>query len=176
MIDGLLTMAVSEQGAAIREPLDLSAMAEDALEMASADAGRLGLTVLAALSPARTVGDPKLLERLVWNLVDNAVRHNEPGGWIRLSTGGGQGQVFLRIANSGTVVPADSVPAIFEPFRRLAGRTASQEGVGLGLSIVRSVSAAHAAGLDVRGLDEGGLEVCVTLREHKEASVPRPVP
>jgi signal transduction histidine kinase len=174
IIDGMLTMAISEQGAAIRESLDLAALAEDALETASADAGRLGLTVHADLCPAPTLGDPKLLERMVWNLVDNAVRHNEPGGWIRLSTGVGHRQVFFRIANSGPVVPADAVPAIFEPFRRLAGRTAGKEGAGLGLSIVRSVGAAHHAGLDVRGRDQGGLEVCVTLDGH--AGVPGPIP
>jgi signal transduction histidine kinase len=121
---------------------------------------------------------------MVWNLVDNAVRHNEPGGWIRVTTGmvsmgtvptdaapGGTvsagpvaEQVFLRIANSGAVVPADAVAAIFEPFRRLAGRTASQDGVGLGLSIVRSVSSAHEARLDARSIDGGGLEVFVALR------------
>jgi signal transduction histidine kinase len=169
MIDSLLTLAVSEQGAASRELLDLSALADDALEMAEPGIGRLGLTVLTELGPAPIAGDPKLLERMVWNLVDNAVRHNEPGGWIRVTTGvesatAGPQQVFLRIANSGAVVPAESVNAIFEPFRRLAARTGSQDGFGLGLSIVRSVSTAHDARLDARSMDGGGLEVLVALR------------
>ena len=174
MIDGLLTLAASEQGPASSEFLDLSALAEDALEMASAGVQRLGLTVLAELHPAPTSGDAKLLERMVWNLVDNAVRHNEPGGWIRLTTGAEQGDAFLRISNSGALVPAEAVPAIFEPFCRLAGRTGSQEGVGLGMSIARSVSLAHAAQLDVRGLDGGGLDVCVRLGQHD--GVPNAVP
>ena len=169
MIDGLLTLAVSDQGAASREFLDLSVLAGDALETAAPGIGRLGLTVLTELGPAPTAGDVKLLERMVWNLVDNAVRHNEPGGWIRVTTGvvsasTGPEQVFLRIANSGAQVPADSVGAIFEPFRRLAGRTGSQDGVGLGLSIVRSVGTAHDARLDARPMDDGGLEVFVALR------------
>src|SRR5215472_11835476 len=168
MIDGLLTLAVSDQGAGSRELADLSALADDALEMAAPRLGRLGITVLSELGSAPTEGDQKLLERMVWNLIDNAVRHNEPGGWIRVTTGAvshgaGPEQVFLRIANSGAAVPAESVPAILEPFRRVAGRTGSEDGVGLGLSIVRSVAAAHDAGLEVRPLADGGLEVCVTL-------------
>jgi len=179
MIDGLLTLAVSDQGAASHELLDLSALADDALEMAAPGIGRLGLTVLSELGSAPTVGDPTLLERMVWNLVDNAVRHNEPGGWVRVTTGAvsdgavpdgavsaGQAaeQVFLRVANSGPAVSAESVPAIFEPFRRLAGRTGHEHGVGLGLSIVRSVSTAHDARLDVRPVEGGGLEVFVALK------------
>jgi signal transduction histidine kinase len=174
VIDGLLTLAVSDQGAASSELVDLSALAGDALDMAAPGVEQLGLTVLAELGAAPTAGDAKLLERMVWNLVDNAVRHNEPGGWIRVTTGvvstGSVSagtvpeQVFLRVANCGSVVPAESVPAIFEPFRRLAGRTGSQDGVGLGLSIVRSVSTAHDARLDARPVDGGGLEVFVALR------------
>jgi len=174
MIDGLLTLAVSDQGAASYEFADLSALADDALEMAASGIGRLGLTVLTELGPAPTEGDQKLLERMVWNLVDNAVRHNEPGGWIRVTTGveanaAGPELVFLRIANSGAAVPAESVPGILEPFRRVAGRTGSEDGVGLGLSIVRSVAAAHDAGLEVRPLADGGLEVCVTLPQAAHA-------
>ena len=168
MIDGLLTLAVSDQGAASHEGLDLSALAGDALEMAAPGIERLGLTVLAELGAAPTVGDPKLLERMVWNLVNNAVLHNQPDGWIRVTTGvvstsAGPEEVFLRIANSGKEVPPESVSAIFEPFRRLAGRTGTEDGVGLGLSIVRSVSTAHGARLDVRPMDGGGLEVLIAL-------------
>jgi signal transduction histidine kinase len=172
MIDGLLTLSVSEQGATTREFLDLSALTEDALDMAAADVQRLGLTLLAELAPAPTVGDPKLLERMVWNLVDNAVRHNEPDGWIRVTTSCSAGQAVLRIANGGSSVPPDAVPAIFEPFRRVAGRTGNKDGFGLGLSIVRSVTKAHDAALDVHALDGGGLEVCVTLHEAVRAREP----
>ena len=163
MIDGLLTLAASEHGAACRDLLDLSALAEDALEAAAAGTQRLGLTMTVDLDPAPILGDQKLLERMVWNLVDNSVRHNEPGGWIRLSTGTASGEAFLRIANSGRVVPAEVVPDILEPFRRLGGRTAGQDGVGLGLSIVRSVSAAHDAQLNVSTPEGGGLDVRVAL-------------
>ncbi len=161
MIEALLVLAISDQGMASSELLDLSAVAEDALDLAAPAITRLGLRVEADLSPAETTGDQQLIERMVWNLVDNAVRHNEPGGWIRVTTGPcGQG-VVLRIANSGARVPADAVATLFEPFRRMAGR--GDGGVGLGLSIAQSVSAAHRAELDVRSQPEGGLSISIVL-------------
>ena len=82
MIEALLVLAISDQGVTSSELLDLSAVAEDALELAAPGIARLGLRVEADLGPAETTGDQQLIERMVWNLVDNAVRHNEPGGWI----------------------------------------------------------------------------------------------
>jgi signal transduction histidine kinase len=160
MIEALLVLAISDQGVASRELLDLSAVAEDALELAAPGITRLGLKVEAELSPAETTGDQQLIERMVWNLVDNAVRHNEPGGWIRVITGPCARGVVLTIANSGAQVPADAVPTLTEPFRRIGSNGA---GVGLGLSIAQSVSTAHGAELDVRSQPEGGLRISVVL-------------
>ena len=162
MIEALLVLAISDQGVTSSELLDLSAVAEDALELAAPGITRLGLTVEADLGPAETTGDQQLIERMVWNLVDNAVRHNEPGGWIRVTTGRYPGGATLRIANSGTVVPAGAVPTLAEPFRRIQKRTGG--GVGLGLSIAQSVSTAHGAQLDIRSQPEGGLDISLTLR------------
>jgi signal transduction histidine kinase len=161
MIEALLVLAVSDQGGTSRELLDLSAVAEDALELAAPGITRLGLTVRAELAPAETTGDQPLIERMVWNLVHNAVEHNQPGGWIRITTGRVHGGAVLSIANSGPVVPADAVPTLSEPFRRMEKR--GDGGVGLGLSIARSVSAAHGTELEVRGQPEGGLSVRVVL-------------
>jgi signal transduction histidine kinase len=136
---------------------------------------RLGLQVEAELSPAQTTGDQQLIERMVWNLVDNAVRHNEPGGWIRVMTGTcGQG-VLLRIANSGARVPDDAVPTLFEPFRRMEGNGRGDGGVGLGLSIAQSVSVAHGSELDVRSQPGGGLNISVVLPSPRPRP-PRPSP
>jgi signal transduction histidine kinase len=115
-----------------------------------------------SLDPAETIGDPQLLER-IWNLVDNAVRHNEPGGWIRLRTGTSDAAVYLEIANSGPFVPDDSVPSLFEPFRRMQARTGAREGVGLGLSIARSVVNAHRATVTARSQPGGGLDISVVI-------------
>jgi signal transduction histidine kinase len=173
MIDALLTLAISDQGPASSEPVDLSTAAEDALDVAAAGIGQLSLRVDSRLEPAETTGDPHLLERMIGNLVDNAVRHNEPGGWIRLSTGAQDGSVFLQIANSGPHVPDDAVPTLFEPFRRIEGRTATSDGVGLGLSIVKSIVAAHGATVVARSQPEGGLDVRVALPARDAAVIAR---
>jgi signal transduction histidine kinase len=161
MIEALLILAISDQGVTSRELLDLSAVTEDALELAGPGIARLGLTVEADLAPAETSGDQQLIERMVWNLVDNAVQHNQPGGWIRVATARYPGGVILRVANSGTAVPADAVPTLVEPFRRI--KEPEGDGVGLGLSIAQSVSIAHGARLEVRSRPEGGLSITVIL-------------
>jgi len=162
MIEALLLLAISDQGVTSSELLDLSAVAEDALELAAPGITRLGLSVQADLAPAEATGDQQLIERMVWNLVDNAVRHNEPGGWIRVTTGRCPGGAVLRITNSGAVVPPEAVPTLAEPFRRIT--KGSDGGVGLGLSIAQSVSIAHGAQLDIRSQPEGGLDITLTLR------------
>jgi signal transduction histidine kinase len=163
MINALLTLAVSEQGPASYEFLDLATATEDAVDIAAAGIERLSLRVQTDLEPAQTMGDPHLLERMVGNLVDNAVRHNEPGGWMQLRTGTNGTTVFLQVANSGPVIAEDEVPSLFEPFRRAAGRTSTTEGAGLGLSIAQSIAAVHGATVAARWQATGGLDICITL-------------
>jgi signal transduction histidine kinase len=173
MIEALLTIAVSDQGKLSTEFTDLATLAEDAVEAAGAEIERLKLTVEAKLDPAEVAGDPQLLERMIANLVGNAVRHNEPGGWIRLRTGSSDGGADFEIANSGPFIPDDAVPSLFEPFRRMEARTAVRDGVGLGLSIARSVAAAHHATCTVRSQPAGGLDISVHIPSGSAAS-PRP--
>ena len=163
MVEALLTLAVSDQGRLSSEFSDLATWAEDAIEAAAPEIERLDLHVAAVLNPAETTGDPQLLERMVWNLVDNAVQHNEPGGWIRLRTGSKDAAAYLEIANSGPFVPDDAVPSLFEPFRRLEPRTGVRDGVGLGLSIARSVVTAHGATVTARSQPAGGLDISVVI-------------
>src|SRR5262249_30592605 len=122
MVEALLTLAVSDQGKLSTEFADLATWAEDAIDAAAPEIERLDLRVDTKLDPAETTGDPQLLERMIWNLVDNAVRHNEPGGWIRLRTGARDAAVYLEIANSGSFIPDDAVPSLFGPFPPLAAR------------------------------------------------------
>jgi len=163
MVEALLTLAVSDQGKLSTEFSDLATWAEDAIDAAAPEIERLDLHVDASLDPAETAGDPQLLERMIWNLVDNAVRHNEPGGWIRLRTGGSDTGVYLEIANSGPFIPDDAVPSLFEPFRRVEARTGVRDGVGLGLSIARSVVTAHRATVTARSQPAGGLDISVVI-------------
>jgi len=170
LIESLLTLARSERELRTRDAADLADAAGDALCLAKPDAGPLGLEVTAHLAPAPVAGDRVLLDRLVANLVENAVRHNQPGGWLEVATGtergpwpGSRGAAFVQVANGGAPIPADQVSALFEPFQRLAGRTAEANGAGLGLSIVRSVATAHGGQAHARALPHGGLEVTVRL-------------
>ena len=164
LIDSLLVLARSDRGPATRQEVDLAAAAHAALTQAQAEVRALDLEVDASLGSAPVVGDPPLLERLVANLVDNAVRHNRPAGRVEVSTGVADGVARLRVVNTGDVVPVTEVSSLFEPFRRLApDRTASQQGVGLGLSIVRAVASVHEGRVDARARPEGGLEIEVVL-------------
>jgi signal transduction histidine kinase len=163
MVEALLTLAVSDQGKLSTEFADLATWAEDAIDAAAPEIERLDLRVDAELDPAETTGDPQLLERMIWNLVDNAVRHNEPGGWISLRTGGSDAAAYLEIANSGPFIPDDAVPSLFEPFRRMAARTGVRDGAGLGLSIARSVVTAHRATVTARSQPDGGLNISVVI-------------
>jgi signal transduction histidine kinase len=163
MVEALLTLAVSDQGKLSTEYTDLATWAEDAIDAAAPEIERLGLRVDALLDPAETTGDPQLLERMISNLVGNAVRHNEPGGWIRLRTGSSDAAVYLEVANSGPLIPDDAVPSLFEPFRRMQARTGVRDGVGLGLSIARSVVTAHRATVTARSQPAGGLDISVVI-------------
>jgi signal transduction histidine kinase len=163
MVEALLILAVSDQGKLSTEFTDLATWAEDAIDAAGPEIERLDLRVDALLDPAETTGDPQLLERMIWNLVDNAVRHNEPGGWIRLRTGSSDAAAYLEIANSGPFIPDDAVPSLFEPFGRMQARAGVRDGVGLGLSIARSVVTAHRATVTVRSQPVGGLDISVVI-------------
>jgi signal transduction histidine kinase len=163
MIEALLTLAMSDQGKLSTEFTDLATWAEDAIDAAAPEIERLNLNVDTELDPAETTGDPQLLERMISNLVNNAVRHNEPGGWIRLRTGSSDTGVYFEIANSGPFIPDHAVPSLFEPFRRMEARTGTHDGAGLGLSIARSVVTAHRATVTARSQPAGGLDISVVI-------------
>jgi len=166
LIEALLTLARSDRGRGPAEPLDVAVLAEDALDAAAPAIRARPVTVEAALLPGPTLGDPVLVERLVTNLVDNAVRHNVPDGWIQVATGTRWGMAFIEVANGGEPIPEEVVPSLFEPFRRLSERAGPPDGTGLGLSIVRSVALAHHGQVIARGRPAGGLEVSVLLPAH----------
>ena len=160
LIEALLTLARSQQGLHHRQPVDLATVTRHTLTQR----GSPGLRIESALHPAATSGDRALIERLVENLLDNALRHNVPDGWISVTTGVQSGRPTLRISNSGPVVPPAQVHLLLEPFQRLGtDRRSTSDGLGLGLSIVAAIIDAHHGGLDVRPLPHGGLAVTVTL-------------
>ena len=162
LIEGLLVLARSEQGNIPQDAVDLAVVAGVALDQSAAEAAGRGLHVDRRLEPTPVTGSRVLLERLVGNLVQNAVRHNVADGWVKVETGP-PGRV--RVTNTGPIVPADQVADLFEPFRRLApDRVDSSRGVGLGLSIVRSVARAHGGDVLAVPRATGGLDVTVSLQ------------
>jgi signal transduction histidine kinase len=162
LIEALLTLARSDRGQGPRSAFDMAVFAEDALDAAAATIKARSLTVDSALEPGTAVGDPVMVERLVTNLIDNAVRHNVPDGWIQVTTGTRDGMAFIAVANSGPVIPDPDVPGLFEPFRRRCPH-GGPAGTGLGLSIVQSVVAAHHGQLFARSDPLGGLTVTAML-------------
>ncbi|MDO0938927.1 ATP-binding protein [Streptomyces sp. DG2A-72] len=164
LIDGLLTLARSQHEVADPVPVDLTAVVRRVADLAQPDARRAGVTLTLEAAPALVEGDPVLLERLAQNLVQNAIRYNTDGGWVRVVCGGhGDDAVRLTVDNSGPEVAPYEAPALFEPFRRLDDRVGSAQGTGLGLSIVRSVARGHGGEASAAARTGGGLTVRVAL-------------
>ena len=114
--------------------------------------------------PAPAAGDPRLLERLIANLIDNAIRHNIPGGHLEITTGTRDGHAFVSITNTGPAVPPEQIHRLFQPFQRLGGaRIQHKGGHGLGLSIVQAIATAHGAELTTRARPQGGLTIEVSF-------------
>ncbi|HEV3056131.1 MAG TPA: HAMP domain-containing sensor histidine kinase [Solirubrobacteraceae bacterium] len=159
-IEALLTLARSQRGLQTRGPVDLREVAGDAAD--GVDPGIVHLET--DFRPATTIGDPALVERLVSNLLRNAVQHNKPGGWARASTDVRDGRPTVTVVNTGPVVEPDEVEALLEPFRRLNGARARHDGgIGLGMSIVDAIAVAHRAELAVTPRRGGGLAVVVAF-------------
>jgi signal transduction histidine kinase len=163
LIDGLLTLARSDRGLASHEPVDLEAAAQDAIDQVDTAARKSDIVIDADLSPSPTLGDRVLLERLVANLLDNAVRYNLTGGSVRVATATDNDASYLTVTNTGPLVPESALPSLFEPFTRLDGRVSNGQGVGLGLSIVTSVVNAHHGHLHAEALPDGGMRMSVRL-------------
>jgi signal transduction histidine kinase len=124
----------------------------------------MGLRVQQATGDARINGDATLLSRMIGNVIDNAIRHNEPGGWIRAETKAGGPTACLVVESGGPVLDEDSVTGLAQPFRRLgADRTGSANGTGLGLSIVEAIASAHGGALRLHARPQGGLRVLIEL-------------
>jgi signal transduction histidine kinase len=160
LIEALLTLSRSQRGLEQRDPVDLATIAATAATAAD----RNGLALQTSLRPARTVGDERLIERLIANLVDNAIKHNVSGGNVRVATGTTRGRAFLRITNSGQPVQPHELSRLLEPFERLdREHSVKENGLGLGLSIVDAIAKAHDAELTAKTRPEGGLEIEVAF-------------
>jgi signal transduction histidine kinase len=161
LTEALLTLARSQRGLDRRDPVDLAAITGEVLLARQPEAGLRGLALTGTLHPAAAPGDIRLTERLVANLVDNALRHNVPHGHAEVTTGCRAGHAVLSVSSTGPVVAPDDVGRLFQPFQRsrAIGRAASQDGLGLGLSIVAAIAQAHGAWLHACAPPGGGLSI-----------------
>ncbi|MGI5232948.1 sensor histidine kinase [Actinoallomurus sp. CA-142502] len=164
LIEALLTLATSEHGVEQWEPVDLDQITETVIAGHGQRAERRGITIDAALGRAPATGDPGLIERLVTNLVDNALRHNTPGGQVQITTNLVRDKASIAVSNTGPAIPPAEVERLFQPFQQLGGqRVRHTDGHGLGLAIVRAIAQAHGATLTARPNPGGGLHVEVTF-------------
>ncbi|MFF1413102.1 sensor histidine kinase [Streptomyces sp. NPDC058289] len=189
LLEGFLVLARAQHGVLPdRVPVSLAELAGEALAARAAAVAEKNLTVEDGLTPqAWTRGSPALLSRLVQNLIDNAIVHNQRGGWIRIATeddttedstgdtgtygtgtyGAGADDTSwarLVVETGGSVLDQEEVDRLTQPFERLGtDRTGSQESSGLGLSIVAAIVSAHGGRLDLRVRPEGGLKVTAAM-------------
>jgi signal transduction histidine kinase len=158
LLDALLTLARTEYGRLRCEPVDLAATAAEVLRARD----HRELTSTTALEPARTTGDPLLLERLVANLIENAVRHNVPGGRLDVATYTVADHAIFTIANTGPVIPTEELLGLFRPFqRRNSNQGSAADGVGLGLALVHAIAHAHDATVNAEARTGGGLRIAI---------------
>jgi signal transduction histidine kinase len=164
LIDALLILACSQRGLDHRDPVDVAAVVADALDSAEVAATSAGLTVDTIIQPALIAGDERLVRTLVTNLVNNAIRYNRPRGNIQILATTQAGRPLVRVTNTGPPVPGDQIDRLLQPFQRLNDqRSADRDSLGLGLSIVAAIAAAHGATLSVHPQPAGGLTVDVAF-------------
>ena len=167
LVDSLLTLArlqaVERGELEVREPVDLADVVPDVLRAVANEAAKKGVTIESEIESAVAIGDPRLLERLIGNLVENGIRHNVPNGWLRVTTGQTAERVWLHVSNGGAVIAASDVDNLFEPFRRGGRVRTATRGAGLGLAIVRLIVDAHHGRLQAAAPPFGGLAIRIEL-------------
>jgi signal transduction histidine kinase len=167
LVDSLLLLARSDRlsvdGLPLREQVDLPEVCALAVSAVQSEADERGIVITSSYAPAPVLGDRGLLERLAGNLVENGVRHNVDGGWVRVDTGCLEGRSRLQVMSTGPVVDPEDVPRLFEPFRRQGTARTAKRGAGLGLSIVRAVATVHGGTVTAEPRPGGGLTVTVDL-------------
>jgi signal transduction histidine kinase len=163
LVEALLTLATSERGATRWDTFDLAHITQDVLSSRRDQAVTQGVRLVERLAPAPTAGDPRLIETLIANLIDNAIRHNHPHGSVEINTRTSGVHATLTVTNSGPLITGDQLQRLLQPFQRLSpDRNGHPDGYGLGLAIVNAITQAHHATLTTSARPEGGL--CITVQ------------
>ena len=165
LLESFLTLAHTEHGPLADEAtVSLAELALLAIERRAEATSAMGLDVEQQRRDAWVTGNETLLSRMVENVIDNAISHNQAGGWVRVTTAVEDKRARLVVENGGPSLDPDQVKQLAQPFRRIgAERTGSDKGVGLGLAIVSSIAEVHGGTLALEALGDGGLRVAITL-------------
>ncbi len=164
LIEALLALASSESGSNGNEPVDLAAIVTSTLAGLQHEIDQLGIHLEDVTTPAPLNGDPLLVERLVANLLTNALRHNIADGRVEVITEVEDGKAVLSVTNTGPLIPLAEIDRPFQPFQRLDPRRAHfKNGHGLGLSIVRAIATAHQANISAHPMPDGGFSIRVVF-------------
>jgi signal transduction histidine kinase len=164
LVNALLTLASSERGVEVWEPFDLGQVTETVLTGRRHEADNRNIHIQASLPAAPATGDPKLVELLVANLIDNALRHNKRGGCIDISIISAPARATISVTNTGPTVPASKIDRLFQPFQQAANeRVGHTNGHGFGLAIVGAIAKAHQAKITAHPRPQGGLDIAVTF-------------
>ena len=178
LLENFLALARAQYGAKeSQETVSLGAVAARMLGERSGEIAAKAIRAQQEDGGAQVTGNATLLARMAGNLISNAIRHNDRGGWLRIQTRAGQATVHLTVENGGGMLDPASVKELAQPFRRLAGdRTGSAHGTGLGLSIVAAIAAAHNGSLHLHARPQGGLRAVVELPRATAGSGPAAEP
>ena len=165
IVESLLHLHSITQAPLTKAPVDLSAVAREAVQKTRAEASTLAVSIIIEDDTAPVQGDPVLLRQLVLNLVHNGIRHNIRAGQITVRTGNRQGKSFVEVMNTGEKIPSDIVDLLVEPFYRVRNRLEASPngGHGLGLALVQKISEAHGGQLTIAPNQDGGLTVTAML-------------
>jgi hypothetical protein len=178
LVESFLVLARAQRGLIDdRTTVSLALITADALDTRADSAAAGDVTVLRTLDDAEVAGSRTLLFRLAANLIDNAIRYNQPGGWVHVTTTAEGASAHLVVENTGPIFDPDEVSELGRPFRRGGTeRTCSDGGVGLGLSIVAAITAAHHGTVELEARPQGGLRVAVKLPHatapHRDRGLP----
>ena len=164
-VDALLDLAEAQSGDLYREQVDLGEVVASALSQLVPEAGAREVDLPEPPDALVVVeGDPVLLRQAVSNLLRNAVRHNVAHGGIELELTSTDDRARLRVSNDGSLVPAERLESLREPFVRGSGRGRTRDaGHGLGLAIVSAVATAHNGVLELSANPSGGLTATLDL-------------
>ena len=153
-----------------KELTDLYSITQDVLSWLQPSAEKLQVTLSLTGTHSMVLGAEQMLSDLVFNLCDNAIKYNRPGGWVKVTVRDSGGQVRLIVADTGIGIPKEHQERVFERFYRV-DKSHSREigGTGLGLSIVKHAAIYHGAELTLRSEEGKGTVVSLLFPDPKQA-------